>query len=181
MTCGTTGATRTPCAAPDRRGLDCLFVALCCLSLFLMMCMVCESLPACCLPNHACSGGSPACSAASGHDMDMLSLLVSAGADLNSPDVNLWRPIHCAARAGNVPAMQLLLSAGADPGTSTCSGHTAFGVALMFGQPAFALELLRSTKGRVGKNEFSVMEPPCGAAEAYIMRNFMSFLQFSYL
>lgn len=50
---------------------------------------------------------------------ETLAILIAAGADVNRRGVNGWTPLHMAALADDLPAMRLLLDAGADRGLRT--------------------------------------------------------------
>jgi ankyrin repeat protein len=47
--------------------------------------------------------------------LDILRLLIRHGADLARRGINDWTPLHWAASTGDLPAIQVLLEAGADP------------------------------------------------------------------
>jgi hypothetical protein len=47
--------------------------------------------------------------------LDILRLLIRYGADLARRGINDWTPLHWAASTGDLPAIRILLEAGADP------------------------------------------------------------------
>lgn len=56
-----------------------------------------------------------------------MQVLLQAGASVQTHDKDGWAPVHLAAEAGNLGALQLLLSAGADPNCCTAEGLTPVG------------------------------------------------------
>ena len=74
-------------------------------------------------PNYADSAGFPSLIAALSTDrgdrLNIVKLLIDRGADLGQRGVNDWTPLHYAASTGDVDAVRLLLSAGADPALRT--------------------------------------------------------------
>ncbi len=74
--------------------------------------------------------------------------LVTAGADVNAGNPNGWTPLMVAASRGDLEAVKLLLSAGADPDiasrTEYYSGFTAVMAAAFYGHPEVA-EVLVAT------------------------------------
>jgi ankyrin repeat protein len=51
--------------------------------------------------------------------LDILRLLIQHGADLARQGINDWTPLHYAASTGDLPAIRILLEAGADPHSRT--------------------------------------------------------------
>jgi ankyrin repeat protein len=74
-------------------------------------------------PNYVAPDGFPALVAAalSGRPdrVELLGVLVSAGADLAARGFNDWTPLHAAASVDDPEAVALLLAAGADPSLRT--------------------------------------------------------------
>ena len=71
--------------------------------------------------------------------------LLQDGADVNFADLNLWRPLHEAARRGAADVVAALLAAGADRGAETGARKTALQLAHQFHGSGRAdlLEMLR--------------------------------------
>jgi len=59
--------------------------------------------------------GTPLHSAASASHVEILRMLLDAGADPNARQSGAWTPLHSAARNGNAECVALLLAHGADP------------------------------------------------------------------
>ncbi len=77
--------------------------------------------------------------------LDILTLLLQAGADVNARDIRGATALHYAAVAGNLPMTQLLLRAGAKPHLLTDDGSSALLLALESGAEDVARVLLPST------------------------------------
>jgi len=74
-------------------------------------------------PNYGDHAGFPSLIAALSADrpdrQDLLQLLLDHGADISQRGVNDYTPLHYAAATNDVPAIELLLARGADPGART--------------------------------------------------------------
>ncbi len=73
---------------------------------------------------------------------DLVSFLLSAGADVNARTGNGWMPLHLAVHGGNKQLAELLLAQGADVSAENGDGQTALAIALEKGHKELA-ELLR--------------------------------------
>jgi ankyrin repeat protein len=69
-------------------------------------------------PNYTSEGGFPSLIAALSTErrdkLEVVALLLAAGADVNQRGLNDWTPLHCAASRNDPAAIQLLASHGAD-------------------------------------------------------------------
>lgn len=52
----------------------------------------------------------------------MVEVLLGQGAEINATDKNGWTPLHCAARAGYLDVVKLLVESGASPKSETNLG-----------------------------------------------------------
>jgi len=52
----------------------------------------------------------------------MVEVLLGQGAEINATDKNGWTPLHCAARAGHLDVVKLLVESGGSPKTETNLG-----------------------------------------------------------
>ena len=76
-------------------------------------------------------GDTPLIEAARGGDVEVVRLLLSAGADVERADSSDCTPLIYAARGGHVEVERLLLSAGADTKSSVSSdGYHHFDIGL---------------------------------------------------
>ena len=74
-------------------------------------------------PNYGDHGGFPSIIAALSTDradrLEIIQMLIEAGADLNMRGVNDWTPLHYSVAIRSAEAIRLLLAAGADPTLAT--------------------------------------------------------------
>lgn len=63
--------------------------------------------------------------------VDLTKSLIQSGEDVNAQDRNGWTPLHFAAQAGSIGAVELLIDAGADINLRNSDGNTALWVATM--------------------------------------------------
>lgn len=83
----------------------------------------------------------PIHSAVAAGDVESVSLLIAAGADVNAAQEGGFTPVHQAAQAGQVEILRLLLDAGASPATKAADGSTPLDLAQR-GDHAEAVNLL---------------------------------------
>lgn len=80
-------------------------------------------------------------------DVSLTQLLIDAGADVDHPDNEGWRPVHGAAVSGQLDTLNLLLDRGANPasvgGPSACN---ALHLASMDGHSSFVSRLLNESR-----------------------------------
>jgi ankyrin repeat protein len=82
-------------------------------------------------------GLTPLIMAAAGENLDLFTLLLDAGSDIEAQTkLRGVRPLMAAAMSGNVEMVALLLDRGADVGAVDQSGYTASMLAQMSGQSA---------------------------------------------
>ena len=71
-------------------------------------------------------------------DVSLVQLLIDAGADVDHPDNEGWRPVHAAAMSGQLDTLNLLLDSGANPASvGGPAAYNALHVASMNGHPGF--------------------------------------------
>jgi len=92
--------------------------------------------------------------------LDMISILVRRGADVNVRDSHLRTPLHRAAQFGHVQAVQLLLRLGADPNAEDENGWTPLDRGRL--HPAIVSILERAPK-RTARQELARLESKHGA------------------
>lgn len=73
--------------------------------------------------------GTPLHSASSGSHVEMVGVLVDAGADPNARQSGGWTPLHSAAQNGNAALVALLLGHGADPTATNDKGVSVLAMA----------------------------------------------------
>ncbi len=83
-----------------------------------------------------------ACLAGSG-DLDIVHLLIDAGADVNAPGAGGFAPLHLAASRGAVDAISLLMRSGAELSAAD-NGQTPADIAAERGFPDIAAQLTGS-------------------------------------
>lgn len=83
--------------------------------------------------------------AAVGH-VDVLIVLLRAGADKNALSPNGTTPLMMAARQGKTDAVKYLLQAGADPSPKNEAGFNAAGYAMRAGQRDVAMDIMKKEK-----------------------------------
>jgi ankyrin repeat protein len=86
----------------------------------------------------------PLHSAVAGHHVEIVKLLVEAGAPVNTGQQGGWTPLQGAVHAKDVEAVRYLLDHGADPKAQNDAGQSAIGLAAETG----GVELLKLLKGR---------------------------------
>jgi ankyrin repeat protein len=67
--------------------------------------------------------------------VDVVRILLDAGANSNARQSAGWSPLHSAAHNGDVPSLQLLLAAGADPAATNDEGRSVLDLAEERGDP----------------------------------------------
>jgi ankyrin repeat protein len=80
--------------------------------------------------------GTPLHSAVSGRHVDVIEILLAAGADPNARQSGGWTPLHGAAHNGDVASVALLLAAGADPSALNDDGASVLSLAEEQREPA---------------------------------------------
>jgi ankyrin repeat protein len=65
--------------------------------------------------------------------VDVVELLITAGADVNARDNDGWTPLHVAAYKGHAAVAEVLLAVGADPNKHNAGGWTPYHFALVRG------------------------------------------------
>jgi hypothetical protein len=80
----------------------------------------------------------PLHAAAAGDHVNIVRLLLEAGADPNATQQDSFRPLHSAAQNGNAEIVRLLLANGADPALTTDQGRTPRDLALEGGHEEVA-------------------------------------------
>jgi ankyrin repeat protein len=114
---------------------------------------------------HDSAGLFPVHEAASSGSIDVLELLASAGALINTLATrDDTTPLHCAAEAGHVEAVRWLLDQGADINTVTQRGFTSLHCAVEGAQPDVVDVLLeRGCKVRVSSSSNNIIALACAA------------------
>jgi len=87
----------------------------------------------------------PLHSAVAGRSFEVVKLLVEAGAPINEPQQEGWRPLHEAANRGDLELAKYLLAHGADPKVQNDAGKSAIGLAADKDNAAM-LKLLKGVK-----------------------------------
>lgn len=72
-------------------------------------------------------GTTPLTDAAAAGLVEMTTLLIHLGADVNAKSAGGWTPLMRACNAGQIQTAQLLLEAGADPKIVNTEGYNAYG------------------------------------------------------
>ncbi|MFO7169478.1 MAG: ankyrin repeat domain-containing protein [Chloroflexota bacterium] len=98
-----------------------------------------------CAVSNNSSRNQPLNAAAAGDHLDVVNLLIVAGADVNARDGSGFTPLHAAAQNGNTAIVRALLNAGADPQAQQGAGRTPLALALEAGKQG-AADLLRSSR-----------------------------------
>ena len=93
----------------------------------------------------------PLHNALAGGHIDIVDILIAAGASARARQGGGWTPLHAAVRNGNLDAIRLLLAHGADPNQPADDGTTALDLADR-GAPRIA-EVLRRARGGSGSTE----------------------------
>jgi hypothetical protein len=114
---------------------------------------------------HDSAGLFPVHEAASSGSIDVLELLASAGALINTLATRDDKmPLHCAAEAGHVEAVRWLLDQGADINAVTQRGFTSLHCAVEGAQPDVVDVLLeRGCKVRVSSSSNNIIALACAA------------------
>jgi ankyrin repeat protein len=73
--------------------------------------------------------GTPLHSAVSNRHVDLVEILLAAGADPNARQSGGWTPLHGASHNGDVASVALLLTAGADPAAVNDDGASVLSLA----------------------------------------------------
>jgi uncharacterized protein len=82
--------------------------------------------------------------AAAGRHLEVVKLLVAAGAPVNAPQQDGWTPLHAAVEHGDLEMTRYLLAHGADPRQQNDAGKSAIGLAADAGN----VEILKLLKVR---------------------------------
>ncbi len=91
--------------------------------------------------------------AMSGH-VEIVSLLVDLGADLDVQDaISAWTPLMQAAYYGHKEVVELLIGAGADATLRSSSGCTAFDIAAIIGDNEIVYALAAVSLGALGRDD----------------------------
>lgn len=104
-----------------------------------------------------------------GH-MEIVELLLAAGADPNKTDVYGWSPLFSACRYGYVEIVKLLMCANADVNQKNFDDWTPLYTAV-YNQHIDVIKLLLSAKDKIIVDQQTNGETPCHYVSHYVSRN----------
>lgn len=88
----------------------------------------------------------PLHAAAASRNLEVVRLLLDAGAPVHTGQQEGWTPLHAAAQHGDVPMARALLAKGADPKQQNDKGVSAIGIAAERGDAAMLKELKAASR-----------------------------------
>ena len=107
--------------------------------------------------------------AKNGH-LDVMRLLLEAGADKDAATQNGYTALHFAAEQGHLDVMRLLLEAGADKNAATQNGHTALHLAGLYGHLNAVQMLLVADKNAATQNGYTALHYAAGGGHLDVVR-----------